>query len=176
MSADATVPLLDARRLTRRFQGLVSVDEVSFTLARNEVLGLVGPNGAGKTTLINLISGTLAPDEGEVRFEGARVDGLPPYRRAHLGIGRTFQVMKPFPGLSALENVTVGALFGRGGEHAAREGARVARANGSPSPASSPHRSARRRSRRARPKAARARQGACHAAQAPAARRGDGRP
>ena len=124
MSADATVPLLDARRLTRRFQGLVSVDKVSFTLARNEVLGLVGPNGAGKTTLINLISGTLAPDEGEVRFEGARVDGLPPYRRAHLGIGRTFQVMKPFPGLSALENVTVGALFGRGGGTLSREKAR----------------------------------------------------
>ncbi len=124
MSADATVPLLDARRLTRRFQGLVSVDKVSFTLARNEVLGLVGPNGAGKTTLINLISGTLAPDEGEVRFAGARVDGLPPYRRARLGIGRTFQVMKPFPGLSALENVTVGALFGRGGGTLSREKAR----------------------------------------------------
>ena len=124
MSADAATPLLDARRLTRRFQGLVSVDNVSFTLARNEVLGLVGPNGAGKTTLINLISGTLEPDEGEVKFEGARVNGLPPYRRARLGIGRTFQVMKPFPGLSALENVTVGALFGRGGGTLSREKAR----------------------------------------------------
>ena len=79
------------------------------------MLGLVGPNGAGKTTLINLISGALAPDEGEVWFEGTRIDGLPPYRRAHLGIARTFQVMKPFPGLSVLENVTVGALFGEGG-------------------------------------------------------------
>jgi len=126
MSADATAPLLDARRLTRRFQGLVSVANVSFTLARNEVLGLVGPNGAGKTTLINLISGALAPDEGEVWLEGARVDGLPPYRRAHLGIGRTFQVMKPFPGLSVLENVTVGALFGRGGGVLSREKAREA--------------------------------------------------
>jgi branched-chain amino acid transport system ATP-binding protein len=127
MSTDAPVPLLDARRLTRRFQGLVSVDNVSFTLARNEVLGLVGPNGAGKTTLINLISGALASDEGEVWFEGARIDGLPPYRRAHLGIGRTFQVMKPFPGLSVLENVTVGAMFGRGGalsREKAREAAR----------------------------------------------------
>jgi branched-chain amino acid transport system ATP-binding protein len=127
MSAAALLPLLDARRLTKRFQGLVSVDKVSFTLARNEVVGLVGPNGAGKTTLINLISGALVPDAGEVWFENARIDGMPPYRRAHLGIGRTFQVMKPFPGLSVLENVTVGALFGRGGTFSrkkARESAR----------------------------------------------------
>ena len=124
MSASAAGPLLEARRLTRRFQGLVSVDDVSFTLARDEVLGLVGPNGAGKTTLINLISGALATDEGEVWFEGARVDDLPPYRRARLGIGRTFQVMKPFPGLSVLENVTVGALFGKGGGTLSREKAR----------------------------------------------------
>jgi len=114
MSGDPLAPLIEARRLTKRFQGLVSVDDVSFTLVRNEVLGLVGPNGAGKTTLINLISGALAPDVGEVWFEGARIDRMPPYRRAHLGVGRTFQVMKPFPGLSVLENVTVGALFGRG--------------------------------------------------------------
>jgi branched-chain amino acid transport system ATP-binding protein len=124
MSTGATEPLLEARRLTRRFQGLVSVDDVSFTLARDEVLGLVGPNGAGKTTLINLISGALATDEGEVWFQGIRVDGLPPYRRARLGIGRTFQVMKPFPGLSVLENVTVGALFGKGGGTLSREKAR----------------------------------------------------
>ena len=127
MSADALVPLLDVRRMTRRFQGLVSVDTVSFTLAHNEVLGLVGPNGAGKTTLINLISGALAPDEGEVWFEGARIDCLPPYHRAHLGIGRTFQVMKPFPGLSVLDNVTVGALFGRGSALSREKAREVAR-------------------------------------------------
>ena len=86
--------------------------------------GLVGPNGAGKTTLINLISGSLAPDEGEVWFEGSRIDGLPPYRRARLGIGRTFQVMKPFPGLSVLENVTIGALFGSNGGTFSRDAAR----------------------------------------------------
>ena len=120
----AASPLLEVRHLTRRFQGVVSVNDVSFTLAGGEILGLVGPNGAGKTTLINLISGALAPDEGEVWFEGFRIDNLPPFRRARLGIGRTFQVMKPFPGLSVLENVTVGALFGRGGGIPSRQKAR----------------------------------------------------
>jgi branched-chain amino acid transport system ATP-binding protein len=124
MSPLAAVPLLEARNLTRRFQGVVSVNNVSLTLARDEVLGLVGPNGAGKTTLINLISGSLIPDEGEVWFGGTRIDRLPPFRRAHLGIARTFQVMKPFPGLSVLENVTVGALFGKDGGTPSREQAR----------------------------------------------------
>jgi branched-chain amino acid transport system ATP-binding protein len=101
--------------VTKRFSGLVSVDHVSFEMYEHEILGLIGPNGAGKTTLVNMISGTLRPDEGELRFEGEAIDGLPPYRRAHLGICRTFQVMKPFPGMSVLENVTVGALYGRGG-------------------------------------------------------------
>jgi branched-chain amino acid transport system ATP-binding protein len=127
MSGDAPIPLLEARRLAKRFQGLVSVDHVSFSLARGEVLGLVGPNGAGKTTLINLISGALVPDDGEVWFEGVQIDGMRPYRRAHLGIGRTFQVMKPFPGLSVLENVTVGALFGRDGMCSRKKAREVAR-------------------------------------------------
>ncbi len=122
----SAAPLLEARGLVRSFQGLVSVNNVSLALAPNEILGLVGPNGAGKTTLINLLSGALRPDRGEVRFEGARVDRKRPYRRAHLGISRTFQVMKPFPGLSVLENVTVGALFGFGGGMHSRERAREA--------------------------------------------------
>jgi branched-chain amino acid transport system ATP-binding protein len=126
MTAVAVTPLLEVRGVTRRFQGLVSVDNVSFALARREILGLVGPNGAGKTTLINLISGSLAPDGGEVWFEGMRIDGLPPYRRARLGIARTFQVMKPFPGLTALENVTIGASFGSNGATLSREAAREA--------------------------------------------------
>ena len=123
MTASAATPLLEVRGVTRRFQGLVSVDNVSFALAQREILGLVGPNGAGKTTLINLISGSLAPDGGEVWFEGMRIDGLPPYRRARLGIARTFQVMKPFPGLTVLENVTIGALFGSNGGILPREAA-----------------------------------------------------
>jgi branched-chain amino acid transport system ATP-binding protein len=108
-------PLLDVRHATRRFAGLVAVDDVSFSLAPGEILGLIGPNGAGKTTLVSLVSGTLAPTSGEIRFEGRRIETLPAYRRAHLGIGRTFQIMRPFPGLTVLDNVAVGALFGRGG-------------------------------------------------------------
>ena len=131
MSAEAmaaTKTIIEARALTKRFQGLVSVDKVSFSIAENEILGLIGPNGAGKTTLVNMMSGTLKPDEGDLLFEGERINDLPPFQRAHLGIARTFQVMKPFHGMSVLENVTVGALFGRdGGEKSmtrARETAR----------------------------------------------------
>jgi branched-chain amino acid transport system ATP-binding protein len=121
MSDAPGTPILEARGLTRRFQGLQAVNDVSFALGPHEILGLIGPNGAGKTTLINLISGTLFADEGELLFAGNAIDRLPPARRAHLGIGRTFQVMKPFPHLSVIENVTVGALFGfGGGEHSMR--------------------------------------------------------
>ncbi|HVV93495.1 MAG TPA: ABC transporter ATP-binding protein [Hyphomicrobiales bacterium] len=126
--APATAPVLDARDLTKRFQGLVSVNAVSFTLAKSEILGLIGPNGAGKTTLINMISGALAPSAGELWFEGRRIDGVPAYQRAHLGIGRTFQVMKPFPRLTVLENVAVGALFGfHGGIRSMKEAREAAR-------------------------------------------------
>jgi branched-chain amino acid transport system ATP-binding protein len=108
-------PILEVRNATRRFAGLVAVGDVSFSLAPGEILGLIGPNGAGKTTLISLISGTLPPSEGEILFQGERVTDVPAFRRARLGIGRTFQIMRPFPGLSVLDNVAVGALFGRGG-------------------------------------------------------------
>jgi len=118
VSDAATTPLFEARGLTRRFHGLVAVNDVTFAVKRGEILGLIGPNGAGKTTLISLISGTLMADSGELIFEGQRINHLKPFQRAHRGIGRTFQVMKPFPGLSVLQNVTVGALFGfGGGEH-----------------------------------------------------------
>ena len=107
--------ILVIRGLTKRFAGLVALSNVSFELGRGEILGLIGPNGAGKTTLISLISGTLAPTEGEIVFDGHNLDGLAAFRRAHLGIGRTFQIMRPFPGLSVIDNVAVGALFGTGG-------------------------------------------------------------
>ena len=120
--------LLEIRHVTRNFAGLIAVKDVSFTLAPGEILGLIGPNGAGKTTLINLISGTLAPSEGEILFQDQLINRLPAFRRARLGIGRTFQIMRPFPGLSVLDNVAVGALFGRDGGQAklakAREHAR----------------------------------------------------
>ncbi len=128
LASHAAPLLLETRGLTKRFQGLVSVDHVSFTLPKGEILALIGPNGAGKTTLVNMISGTLPADEGELLFEGHPIGRLLPYRRAHLGIARTFQVMKPFLGLTVLQNVAVGALFGyHGGERStetAREHAR----------------------------------------------------
>ena len=108
-------PILNVRNVTRSFAGLVAVNQVSFTLAEGEILGLIGPNGAGKTTLVSLISGTLAPTAGEILFQDKPINALPAYRRARLGIGRTFQIMRPFPGLSVLDNVAVGALFGHGG-------------------------------------------------------------
>ncbi|TPL75255.1 ABC transporter ATP-binding protein [Mesorhizobium sp. B2-3-13] len=121
-------PILEISHITRRFAGLIAVNDVSFTLDEGEILGVIGPNGAGKTTLVSLISGTLAPSSGDVVFAGQSITGLPAYRRARLGIGRTFQIMRPFPGLSVLDNVAVGALFGHGGGEAdldrAREKAR----------------------------------------------------
>ncbi|MDR0274675.1 MAG: ABC transporter ATP-binding protein [Burkholderiaceae bacterium] len=120
-------PILQVRGLSRRFAGLMAVKDVSFALERGEVLGLIGPNGAGKTTLLSMISGTLAPSAGSIVFEGRDIAPLPAFRRAHLGIGRTFQIMRPFPGLTVLDNVAIGALFGRTNKKAlaaAREAAR----------------------------------------------------
>jgi len=105
-------PILEIRHATRRFSGLIAVNDVSFVLQPREILGVIGPNGAGKTTLVSLVSGTLQPSAGEVLLEGRPITTLPAYRRARLGIGRTFQIMRPFPGLSVLDNVAVGALFG----------------------------------------------------------------
>jgi len=107
--------VLEISNVTRRFAGLIAVNNVSFTLNQGEILGVIGPNGAGKTTLVSLISGTLAPSAGDIAFEGRPITKLPAYQRARLGIGRTFQIMRPFPGLSVLDNVAVGALFGHGG-------------------------------------------------------------
>jgi branched-chain amino acid transport system ATP-binding protein len=104
--------ILEICNLTKRFYGLVAIDNVTFMLERNEILGLIGPNGAGKTTLVSLVSGTLEPTNGSVLFEGKAIDQLPAYRRGLLGIARTFQIMRPFPGLTVLDNVAVGALFG----------------------------------------------------------------
>ena len=112
---NARQPMFEVKDLTKRFRGLTALSSVSFQLFEGEILGLIGPNGAGKTTLVSLVSGTLVPTAGEIRFQGRRIDRMPPHRRAHLGIGRTFQVMKPFPALSVLDNVAIGALFGGAG-------------------------------------------------------------
>jgi branched-chain amino acid transport system permease protein len=95
--------------LSKNFGGLKAVQEVSFTVHRGEIVGIIGPNGAGKTTLFNLLNGILRPDAGEMRFLGHSLLGMAPNRIARLGVGRTFQVARPFPRLSVLDNVVVGA-------------------------------------------------------------------
>jgi len=107
------MPLLEVERLSKGFGGVRAVHDVSFTLDEGELLGVMGPNGSGKTTLFNLIAGALRPDSGRIRFRGHDVTGLAPHRICARGIARTFQLVKPFAGLSALENVLVGRLFGR---------------------------------------------------------------
>jgi branched-chain amino acid transport system ATP-binding protein len=103
-------PLLEVDALSKRFRGLQAVDSVSFTVPKGGIVALIGPNGAGKTTTFNLIAGALPPDSGRVRLDGADITGLRPDQACHAGIGRTFQLVKPFGALSVLENVTVGAL------------------------------------------------------------------
>lgn len=105
-------PSLQLSQVSRRFGGLLAVDDVSFDVGQGEILGLIGPNGAGKTTLMNLISGLLTPTHGEITLGGERLNGQPAHRIARLGIARTFQVMRPFPGLSVRENVAIGGRFG----------------------------------------------------------------
>ncbi len=103
--------LLVANRLTKRFRGLTAVDSVSFAVEEGEVFAIIGPNGAGKTTLFNLIAGVFAPDEGEAHFAGARIDGMAPEDICKAGVARTFQIVKPFPDLSVLDNVAIGAML-----------------------------------------------------------------
>jgi len=102
--------LLEIDNLSKSFSGLRAVQNVSFDVPEGEIVGLIGPNGAGKTTCFNLIAGVFKPGEGEVRFAGERIDGRRPDEICRAGIGRTFQIVKPFAGLSVLENVIVGAL------------------------------------------------------------------
>ena len=101
---------LEARGLSKSFRGLKAVSNASFEVAEGGLQALIGPNGAGKTTIFNMVAGVYAPDEGEVRFAGRRIDGLRPDQVCAAGIGRTFQIVKPFAGLSVLDNVVVGAL------------------------------------------------------------------
>ncbi|MEO0597008.1 MAG: ABC transporter ATP-binding protein [Chloroflexota bacterium] len=103
--------LLQIENVTKRFGGLVAVDNVSFEIHEGETLGLIGPNGAGKTTLFNSISGTYSPEEGEIRFDGASIKGHEPHAIAQGGLVRTFQIVKPFSGLNVVDNVKVGAFM-----------------------------------------------------------------
>ncbi len=114
---------LELEGLGKRFRGLRAVHDVSFAVPAGAIHALIGPNGAGKTTIFNMIAGVFAPDAGIVRLDGAVISGLRPDRICDAGIGRTFQLVKPFKGLSLLENVTIGALHRRADLAEARDSA-----------------------------------------------------
>src|SRR5438552_17096221 len=107
------MPLLEVERLSKGFGGVRAVHDVGFVLEEGELVGIMGPNGSGKTTLFNLIAGALAPDAGRIRLRGHDIAGLAPHRVCARGVARTFQLVRPFAGLTALENVLVGRLYGR---------------------------------------------------------------
>ena len=104
-------PILKVDGVTKCFGGLTAVDDISFQVQRGEIVGLIGPNGAGKTTLFNVISGYYTPTKGSVVFNGQSIGGKPLYDLAGVGIGRTFQVVKPFAGLTVLENVVIASFL-----------------------------------------------------------------
>jgi branched-chain amino acid transport system ATP-binding protein len=113
--------LLELDHVSKRFSGLRAVQDVSLTVPEGAIVGLIGPNGAGKTTCFNVIAGVYRPDAGEVRFAGKRIDGWRPDQICRAGVGRTFQLVKPFAGLSVMENVIVGALNACAGVREAKD-------------------------------------------------------
>ena len=115
--------ILEGKKITKRFAGLVAVQGVDFQIERNKIVGLIGPNGAGKTTLVNLVTGIYPPSEGEVYFKGVKITGKKPYQIGRMGISRTFQIVKPFPGMTVKENAAIGAMFGAGGKKRSAKGA-----------------------------------------------------
>lgn len=104
--------MISVRNVDKSFDGVHAVQDLSFEVGSGEVFGLLGPNGAGKTTTLNLLSGLLAPSSGSIRLGGTDVTDMPTYQRTHLGLGRAFQIVQPFPEMTVDENVMVGALFG----------------------------------------------------------------
>jgi branched-chain amino acid transport system ATP-binding protein len=120
MSARPLDPLLEVRGVTKRFGGVIANADVSFAVAPGEIVGVIGPNGAGKSTLFDVITGVYRPEAGEIRFAGEPITGLRPDRINRRGIARTFQKLRPFAGMTVLENVVVGALLHRPAPAAAR--------------------------------------------------------
>ena len=106
--------MLEVTGLYKRFGGFTAVNNVSFQVAEGEILGLIGPNGSGKSTIFNLLSGTLVPTAGSIRFHGREIAGRPSYRITNQGIGRTFQIPRPFRRLSLFDNVVLAGYFGQG--------------------------------------------------------------
>ncbi len=113
--------LLSVEDVSKRFRGLLAVDQVGFEVPQGGIFAVIGPNGAGKTTLFNMIAGVFAPDTGSITFAGKRIDGQPPDQICRGGIGRTFQIVRPFPALSVEDNVTIGALLRRRNPREAKE-------------------------------------------------------
>lgn len=107
--------VLEGEKVTKYFGGLAAVSEVDFYVENGEILGLIGPNGAGKTTLFNLISAALTPKPGIIKYKGKNITGLATYKICRMGIARTFQTVKIFSGMTVMDNVRIGAFFGKGG-------------------------------------------------------------
>lgn len=105
-------PILEVKRLTKAFGGLVAIKRLDLIVHEGEIMGLIGPNGSGKTTSFNLISGFLKPDQGVVAFAGRDITGLKPHKICHIGVARTFQLTRPFAGMTALQNVMIGRMYG----------------------------------------------------------------
>ena len=104
--------ILTVDQLGRRFGGLAAVSDLSFEVYEGEIFAIIGPNGAGKTTTLNLLSGLFEPTTGTINLEGTDITRMPSFKRCHLGLGRAFQVVQPFPEMTVEDNVMVGALFG----------------------------------------------------------------
>lgn len=105
--------MLKGKNITKRFGGLIALSDVNFEVRMGEIVGLIGPNGSGKTTLFNVISGLHKPNSGEIVLEGQRISGMPPHKIARLGVGRTFQIVRPLMDLSLIHNVAIAVLYGR---------------------------------------------------------------
>ena len=123
--ARGRTPILSVRNLSKRFEGLLALGGVSFDVEPGEIFGVIGPNGAGKTTLFSCIVGSLAPTSGEILFRRRRIDGLPNDAVVRRGVVRTHQIVRPFREMTVAQNVSVGALFGRGRRRGAEAASRV---------------------------------------------------
>ncbi len=106
--------MLEVAGLVKRFGGFTAVNNVSFKVDQGEILGLIGPNGSGKSTIFNMLSGTFPPTSGSIRFQGREIGGTPPHAIINAGIGRTFQIPRPFKRLSMFENVALAGYYGQG--------------------------------------------------------------
>jgi branched-chain amino acid transport system ATP-binding protein len=112
--------VLRGANISKRFGGLAALSTVDFEVNQGEIVGLIGPNGSGKTTLFNVISGLCKPESGEISFKAERISGMPPHKIARMGIGRTFQIVRPLMDLSLIHNVATAVLYGREGIHTPR--------------------------------------------------------